>query len=96
MPRCAGIGRARLVAFTFPAVDITCQAVPLVRERNPGIVLFGRAKYPADVARLHELDVNVVQDERESAVAMVRQAMRSYERADIDPEEVVRSIMNAG
>jgi len=92
----AGIGRARLVAFTFPAVGITCQAVPLVRERNPGIVLFGRAKYPADVDRLHELDVNVVQDERESAVAMVRQAMRSYERADIDPEEVVRSIMTAG
>jgi len=91
----AGIGRARLVAFTFPAVDMTCQAVPLVRERNPGIVLFGRAKYPAEVRRLQELDVNVVQDERESAVAMVRSAMRSYQRADIDPEEVVKSIMSA-
>ncbi len=91
----AGIGRARLVAFTFPAVDMTCQAVPLVRERNPGIILFGRAKYPAEVRRLHELDVNVVQDERESAVAMVRSAMRSYQRADIDPEEVVKSIMSA-
>jgi monovalent cation:H+ antiporter-2, CPA2 family len=91
----AGIGRARLVAFTFPAVDMTCQAVPLVRERNPGIVLFGRAKYPAEVQRLQELDVNVVQDERESAVAMVRSAMRSYQRADIDPEEVVKSIMSA-
>ncbi len=91
----AGIGRARLVAFTFPAVDMTCQAVPLVRERNPGIILFGRAKYPAEVQRLQELDVNVVQDERESAVAMVRSAMRTYQRADIDPEEVVKSIMSA-
>lgn len=91
----AGIGRARLVAFTFPVVDITCRAVPLVRERNPGIVLFGRAKYPAEVKRLQDLDVNVVQDERESAVAMVRSAMRSYERADIDPEEVVKSIMSS-
>ncbi len=92
----AGIGRARLVAFTFPAVDMTCQAVPLVRERNPGIILFGRAKYPAEIERLRALDVETIHDERESAVAMVRQAMRSYERADIDPEEVVRSIMAAG
>ncbi len=92
----AGIGRARLVAFTFPAVDMTCQAVPLVRERNPGIILFGRAKYPAEIERLRALDVETIHDERESAIAMVRQAMRSYERADIDPEEVVRSIMAAG
>lgn len=92
----AGIGRARLVAFTFPAVDMTCQAVPLVRERNPGIILFGRAKYPAEIERLRALDVETIHDERESAVAMVRQAMRSYERADIDPEEVVRSILAAG
>lgn len=92
----AGIGRARLVAFTFPAVDLTCQAVPLVRERNPGIILFGRAKYPAEIERLRALDVETIHDERESAIAMVRQAMRSYERADIDPEEVVRSIMAAG
>ncbi|MEI7928657.1 MAG: cation:proton antiporter [Verrucomicrobiales bacterium] len=91
----AGIGRARLVAFTFPAVEMTCAAVPLVRERNPGIVLFGRAKYPAEVERLRNLDVQVVHDERESAVAMVRAAMKSYQRADIDPEEVVKAIVSA-
>ena len=91
----AGIGRARLVAFTFPAVEMTCAAVPLVRERNPGILLFGRAKYPAEVERLRNLDVQVVHDERESAVAMVSAAMKSYQRADIDPEEVVRTIMSA-
>ena len=89
----AGIARARLVAFTFPAVDATCAAVPLVRERNPGIYIFGRAKYPSEVSRLRALDVQVIHDERESAVAMVRAAISSYERPDIDPEQVVRETM---
>jgi len=92
----AGIARARLVAFTFPAVNATCEAVPLVRERNPGIYIFGRAKYPSEVTRLRELDVQVIHDERESAVAMVRAAITSYERPDIDPEEVVRETMEEG
>ncbi|MGL4401948.1 MAG: cation:proton antiporter [Luteolibacter sp.] len=89
----AGIGRARLVAFTFPAVNATCISVPLVRERNAGIFIFGRAKYPGEVTRLRELGVQVIHDERESAVAMVRAAVSSYERADIDPEEVVGDMM---
>jgi monovalent cation:H+ antiporter-2, CPA2 family len=89
----AGIERARLVAFTFPAVNATCIAVPLVRERNSGIYIFGRAKYPAEVTRLRELGVQVIHDERESAVAMVRAAISSYQRADIDPEEVVSDTM---
>lgn len=90
----AGIARARLVAFTFPAVHATCAAVPQVRERNPGIYIFGRAKYPNEVSRLRELDVQVIHDERESAVAMVRAAISSYDRADIDPEEVVSKTMD--
>ncbi len=89
----AGIMRARLVAFTFPAVNATCAAVPLVRERNPGIYIFGRAKYPNEVSRLLELGVEVIHDERESAVAMVRAAISSYERPDIEPEEVVREVL---
>ncbi len=92
----AGIHRARLVAFTFPAVEMTCAAVPLVRERNPGIYIFGRAKYTKEVNRLHELGVQVIHDERESAVAMVRAAISSYERPDIDPEEVVHEAMEHG
>jgi CPA2 family monovalent cation:H+ antiporter-2 len=92
----AGIMRARLVAFTFPAVEMTCAAVPLVRERNPGIYIFGRAKYPNEVARLLELGVEVIHDERESAVAMVRAAISSYERPDIEPEEVVREALEQG
>ncbi|MEY2600326.1 MAG: hypothetical protein RLZZ142_2585, partial [Verrucomicrobiota bacterium] len=88
----AGIGQARLVAFTFPAVDSTCMAVPMVRERNAGILIFGRAKYPTEVSRLRELGVQVIHDEREAAVAMVRCAVASYERGDIDPEEVVGEV----
>ena len=89
----AGIERARLVAFTFPAVAATCAAVPLVRERNSGICIFGRAKFPGEVMRLRELGVQVIHDERESAVAMVRAAISSYERADINPEEIVAQTM---
>jgi len=92
----AGIMRARLVAFTFPAVNATCAAVPLVRERNPGIYIFGRAKFTDEVNRLLELGVQVIHDERESAVAMVRAAISSYERPDIDPEEVVRESLEQG
>ena len=89
----AGIQRARLVAFTFPSVRATSVAVPLVRERNSGIFIFGRAKFPAEVKILRELGVQVIHDERESAVAMVRAAISSYQRADIDPEEVVGDTM---
>lgn len=89
----AGIERARMVAFTFPAVDATCESVPLVRERNPGIRIFGRAKFSNEVERLQKLDVQVIHDERESAVAMVRAAVSTYERPDIDPEEVVGMAM---
>ena len=90
----AGIGRARLVAFTFPSVAATCIAVPLVRERNSGIFIFGRAKFHPEVVQLRELGVQVIHDERESAVAMVRAAISSYQRtADINAEEVVGDTM---
>ncbi len=86
----AGIARARLMAFTFPAVNATCAAVPLVRERNPGICIFGRAKFADEAERLRALGVQAIHDERESAVAMVRETISSYERPDIDPEALVR------
>jgi CPA2 family monovalent cation:H+ antiporter-2 len=89
----AGIKRARLVAFTFPSVRTTSIAVPLVRERNNGIFIFGRAKFPAEVKILRELGVQVIHDERESAVAMVRAALSSYHREDVDPEEIVGNTM---
>lgn len=40
--------------------------------------------------------VGVIHDERASAVAMVRAAMTSYERTDIDPEEIVGETMEGG
>lgn len=93
----AGIERARLVAFTFPSVRATVIAVPLVREQNSGIFIFGRAKFPGEVKMLRELGVQVIHDERESAVAMVRAAVSSYQRgADIVPEDVVGDTMEEG
>lgn len=84
----AAIQRARLVAFTFPAVDLTCAAVPLVRERNPGISIFGRAKFPSEVERLQRIGVTVIHDEMESAAAMIAHAMSSYQRAELSAEEI--------
>ena len=75
-------------------MSATCIAVPLVRERNSGIFIFARAKYAAEALRLSELGVQVIHDERESAVAMVRAAVSTYQRADIDPEEVVLQTMD--
>ncbi|BCX47110.1 potassium transporter KefB [Haloferula helveola] len=84
----AHIERARMVAFTFPAVELTVAALPLVRERNSGVCVFGRAKFPSEVARLEKLDVHVIHDEQESAVAMIRAAMGVYQRADLEDGEV--------
>ena len=55
----AGIERARMVAFTFPAVEATLAALPLVRERNREICVFARAKFPNEVAALKEQDVEI-------------------------------------
>lgn len=90
----AGISRARLVAFTFPAVQMTRAAVPMVRERNPNVLIFGRAKFPPEVSLLEAMGVEVIHDERESAVAMVKSAIAAYARADIDPEEIVLESMH--
>ncbi|MGB6223546.1 cation:proton antiporter [Haloferula sp.] len=84
----AGIERARMVAFTFPAVELTAAALPLVRERNSGICVFARAKFASEVERLEKLDVNVIHDERESGGAMIRSAMGVYQRAELEDEEV--------
>ena len=90
----AGVSRARLMAFTFPAVNATCSAVPLARERNPRIVLFARAKFADEAERLRGLGVQAIHDERESAVALVRNALTSYDRGDIDPVQVVREAID--
>jgi monovalent cation:H+ antiporter-2, CPA2 family len=85
----AGIERARFVAFTFPAVAVTLAALPVLREKNPGILVFARAKFHGEVEQLRAHDVQVIQDERESAIAMIENAMGAYQRADLSHEEVL-------
>lgn len=89
----AGLERARLIAFTFPNVEATCTSLHLVRARNPGLLVFARAKFPGEALRLGQLGAHVVHDERESAVAMIEGVMTSYQRADIDPHEIVREVL---
>ncbi len=84
----AGIERARMIAFTFPFVELTTAAVPHVREHNPGIVIFGRAKFEAEIEALRELDVQVIHDERESAAAMISAAKGVYQRVNMTDAEI--------
>lgn len=84
----AGIEHARMIAFTFPAVEFTLAALPLVRERNAEICVFARAKFPNEVEKLRAQDVQVIHDERESGGAMIRAAMGVYQRADFGDQEV--------
>ena len=85
----AGVERARFVAFTFPAVSVTLAALPVIRDKNPGILVFARAKFQAEVEQLRAHDVEVIQDERESAIAMIENAMGAYQRADLSHDEVL-------
>lgn len=85
----AGIERARFVAFTFPAVAVTLAALPVLREKNRGILVFARAKFQAEVELLRAHDVQVIQDERESAIAMIENAMGAYQRADLSHDDVL-------
>lgn len=85
----AGIERARFIAFTFPAIAVTLAALPVVREKNRGILVFARAKFQAEVEQLRAHEVQVIQDERESAIAMIENAMGAYQRADLSHDEVL-------
>ncbi len=84
----AGIQRARLVAFTFPSVELTNAAVPLVREHNPGIVILGRVKFASEIEGLRALDIDVIHDECESAVAMIHAAREIYQRVTLTDREI--------
>jgi len=84
----AGIQRARMVAFTFPSVELTSAAVPLVREHNPGIVIMGRVKFASEIAALQALDIDVIHDECESAVAMIHSAREIYQRIVLTDKDI--------
>jgi monovalent cation:H+ antiporter-2, CPA2 family len=84
----AGIQRARMVAFTFPSLELTSAAVPLVREHNPGIVIMGRVKFASEIATLRALDIDVIHDECESAVAMIHSAREIYQRIVLTDRDI--------
>ncbi len=72
-----------------PEIAYTLAALPVLRVKNPGILVFARAKFQAEVEQLRAHDVQVIQDERESAIAMIENAMGAYQRADLSHEEVL-------
>ena len=77
-----------MVAFTFPAVELTRSAVPIVREHNPAIIIFGRAKFAVEIESLRALDIEVIHDERESAMAMINAARSVYQRVDLSDDDI--------
>ena len=73
------VEHARLVAFTFPLTEVTVAAQQLVREHNKEVTILARVKFRAEAKRLEELGVDlVIHDEKESAKAMVREALGEW------------------
>ena len=82
----AGVERARVIAITFPHVDLARATITVARERNPDIAVLCRARFPSEVATLREVARGgVVHDEREAGLQMLRLCLSAYDR---DPEEV--------
>lgn len=76
----AKIKRARLIAFTFPQVQVTKLAIPLVQQENPAILVLARAKFSSEALELSLMGARVIHDENESAQAMVDLGMCAYEK----------------
>jgi CPA2 family monovalent cation:H+ antiporter-2 len=73
------VEHARLVAFTFPQTEVTIAAQHLVREHNKEIIILARTKFRAEAKKLEALGVDrVIHDERESAKAMVHEALGEW------------------
>lgn len=85
----ARLAQARLVAFTFPDASVVATALSIVRQMQPEIPLFARARFASDIARLQLLGVNdVVHDEFESARAFEKMVLRLCDfPAAPDPHE---------
>ena len=78
----AQIGRARLIVFSFPMIEVVEKAVKFARELNPNIIIMARAKFPPEVRKLKELGVDaVVHDELESGAEMTRRTLEAFECA---------------
>jgi CPA2 family monovalent cation:H+ antiporter-2 len=73
------VEHARLVAFTFPLTEVTIAAQHLVREHNKEVTILARTKFRAEAKKLEALGVDlVIHDEKESARAMVREALGEW------------------
>lgn len=79
----AGITRARMIVLSFPHAEVARAAITIARERNPAILTLCRARFPHEAAMLRELDPdNVVHDEYEAGVRMLRLCARGYGREE--------------
>jgi len=77
----ARVAEARLVAFTFPDATGAMAALTHVRELAPDVTTLARVRFNADREKLEACGVQiVVQDEREAAAAVVREAESLYEQ----------------
>ena len=81
----AGVHRARMIIISFPHAEIARAAITVARERNPAILTLCRARFPHEAAMLRELAPdNVVHDEMEAGIKMLRLCARGYERDEGD------------
>ncbi|MBT8036811.1 MAG: cation:proton antiporter [Verrucomicrobiae bacterium] len=77
---------ARAIAYTFPHKEVALGALPIIREINPSILVFGRTKFESEAAELLRAGVNhVLHDEEESGRAMTHAVMDCY-TATLDEE----------
>ena len=81
----AGVARARMIIISFPHAEIARAAITIARERNPAILTLCRARFPHEAAMLRQLAPdNVVHDEMEAGIKMLRLCARGYERDEVD------------
>jgi monovalent cation:H+ antiporter-2, CPA2 family len=79
----AGIARARILILSFPNAEAARATITIAKERNPDILTFCRARWPHEAAMLRELAPdNVVHDEMEAGLKMLRLCARAYEPVD--------------
>ena len=63
------------------------------RDEAQSVMKFPKPEPRRALRSIHEQSLLRFHDERESAVAMVRAAVSSYERVDVNPEEVVGDML---
>ncbi|HEX2748958.1 MAG TPA: NAD-binding protein, partial [Verrucomicrobiales bacterium] len=81
----AGVTRARMIIISFPHAEIARAAITIARERNPAILTMCRARFPHEAAMLRQLDPdNVVHDEMEAGIKMLRLCARGDERDEAE------------